>query len=75
MPTKEDKKSQPNKFIVFSGLGLQMGLTIYLGHYLGEFLDQKYGNEDGLYEKGITLLAVFISIYLVIRQAIRLSKD
>ena len=73
MPTKKDKKNQPNKFLIFSGLGLQMGLTIYLGHYLGEFLDEKYGNGNSFYEKGITLAAVFISIYLVIRQAIRIS--
>ena len=50
-----------------------MGGTIYLGNLLGIWLDQKYNME--VWESIITLLAVFISIYLVISQVLKISKD
>lgn len=52
-----------------------MGLTIYLGNVLGEWLDGKYPNDNQLYTKICTLVAVFAAIFSVIKQAINLSKD
>lgn len=70
---KPKANKNPNKFIRFTATGFQMGATIFLGHYLGEWLDAKY--EVGFWENTITLIAVFISIYLVISQVTKLSKD
>ncbi len=50
-----------------------MGLTIYAGNWLGRWLDTKYNSDK--YESVVTLLAVFLSMYLVISQVIKLSKD
>ncbi|APG65965.1 MULTISPECIES: AtpZ/AtpI family protein [Tenacibaculum] len=69
------KKRQPlNKFVRFTGIAFQMGLTIYLGNLLGEYLDQKYPNENDAYTKGVTLLAVFVSMFSVIMQVSKISK-
>lgn len=69
------KKKQPlNKFVRFTGIALQMGLTIYLGNLLGVYLDEKYLNENEAYTKGITLLAVFVSMFSVIMQVSKISK-
>ncbi|MBQ0768909.1 MAG: hypothetical protein KBT58_06425 [Bizionia sp.] len=51
-----------------------MGLTIYLGSKLGEWLDVKFDNKDQLYYKIVTLCSVFISIFAVIRQVINLTN-
>ena len=51
-----------------------MGLTIYLGSLLGEWLDQKYPNDNQLYVKICTLVAVFISMYSVIREVTKLTN-
>jgi membrane protein DedA with SNARE-associated domain len=51
-----------------------MGLTIYLGSLLGEWLDGKYPNKDQLYTKICTLVAVFMSIISVIIQVTRQSS-
>lgn len=59
----------------FSTMGLQLGLSIYLGSLLGEYLDQKYPSESISYHKVITLFVVFGSTFSVIRQVIKLSKD
>ena len=75
-PPSDPKESKRyNSIIKYSGLAFQMGITIYLGSLLGEYLDGRYENENSLYSKVITLLAVFISIFSVIRQVIKDSND
>jgi|TARA_B100001063_G_scaffold244753_1_gene278456 hypothetical protein len=50
-----------------------MGLTIYAGNLLGMWLDSKYNSDK--FEPSITLLAVFASMYMVIAQVIKVSKE
>lgn len=51
-----------------------MGLTIYLGSKLGEWLDVKFNNTDELYYKIVSLIAVFIAIASVIFQVLKLTN-
>jgi len=71
---KNKQKKEYNKYIRFSSIALQMGLTIYLGSKLGEWLDIKFNNENQLYYKVITLLAVFLAMFSVIRQVIKITN-
>ncbi|RAJ17928.1 AtpZ/AtpI family protein [Olleya aquimaris] len=66
-------KKQPNPYVRFIAVGFQMGATIWLGNLFGEWLDTKY--QTTYWENVITLLAVFMSMYLVISQVLKLSKD
>jgi F0F1-type ATP synthase assembly protein I len=61
-------------YAVFSGIAVQMVVTIWLGNKLGLWLDAKYPNEGEWYTKGITMLAVFLSIYSVISRVNKLNK-
>ncbi len=72
---KKTNKSQLKQYARFSGIAIQMGITIYLGSLLGEWLDNNYPNSNNLYTKICTLAAVFISMYSVIKQVTNLSKD
>lgn len=72
---KNAKKKPLNKYLRFSGIALQMGLTIYLGNKLGEWLDLKYENTNQLYTKICTLAAVFGAMYSVIRQVIKFTNN
>ncbi|WP_317167126.1 AtpZ/AtpI family protein [Winogradskyella wichelsiae] len=65
--------NNPSKFIRFTAVGIQMGGVIFLGHYLGQWLDAKY--EKDFWDTILTLLSVFASIYLVISQVIKVSKE
>ena len=69
------KPKQPNKFIQLSGIGLQMGATIFLGAYAGKWLDQKYPSEKNWFTIGLTLLAVGISLFNVLRQVNKINND
>jgi len=73
MPQQPKKEKSPNKYIRFTSVAFTMGATIFLGNLLGKWLDSKYGKE--FWESTITLLAIFISIYMVIAQVIKVSKE
>ncbi|WGH74733.1 AtpZ/AtpI family protein [Tenacibaculum tangerinum] len=75
MSSKNSKKKPLNKYIRFTGIALQMGLTIYLGSMLGKWLDSTYPNENQLYTKICTLVAVFAAMLSVIIQVTQLTKD
>ena len=69
---KEGKKSNP--YIRFSSIAIQMGLTIYLGSKLGEWLDVKFENQHQLYYKIVSLIAIFVAIFSVIMQVIKITN-
>ncbi len=69
------KPQQPiNKYVRFTTIAIQMGLTIYLGSKLGEWLDVKFNNTNQLYYKVVTLLAVFLAMFSVIKQVIDITN-
>ena len=66
---KSSKKPKPLKnFARFSGIAAQMGITIFLGAYFGKWLDQKYPSNKKWFTIGLTILAVCLSLYNVLRQ-------
>ena len=70
--TKKDSQKKPlNKAMQLSGAGLQMGLTIYLGFLLGEWLDVKF--EKNFLTETVTLIAVFLAMYSLIKQANKIN--
>jgi membrane protein DedA with SNARE-associated domain len=72
MKQKNTQKKPLNKAIQLSGAGLQMGLTIYLGFLLGKWLDTKF--ELTFLTEIITLLAIFLAMYSLIKQANKINE-
>lgn len=76
MSQQTDKpKKRHNTILKYSGIGFQMGVTIYLGNLLGLWLDEKYPNDGNWYTKMVTLAAVFLSMAQIIIQATKDSKE
>lgn len=71
MNQKNVQKKPLNKAIRLSGAGLQMGLTIYLGFLLGEWLDKKL--ELTFLTTTVTLIAIFAATYGLIKQANKIN--
>ena len=68
MPKKSSPNDNPLKALTkVSGMGIQMGLTIYGGNLLGRWLDQKM--QWNFLEISLTLLAIAMAIYAMIKQA------
>jgi membrane protein DedA with SNARE-associated domain len=51
-----------------------MAVTIYLGNLLGKYIDRVAESGSDIFTKIITLLAVFLSMFMIIRQVIK-SQD
>jgi len=73
--TKKKQTSGTSKFARLSGVGLQMGATIFLGAYAGKFLDEKYPSNKKWFTIGLTLFAVGLALYNVLRQVNKLNSE
>ena len=62
--TKNKGNAPLKNWAIFSGIGLQMGIIIYLGNALGVWLDEKL--EKSFIETTLTLVAIFGSMFLII---------
>ena len=71
----QEPKRNFSKFARLSGIGVQMGATIFLGAYLGRYLDQKYPMDKKWFTIGLTLLAVGVSLYNVLRQVNKMNEE
>jgi|JI8StandDraft_1071087.scaffolds.fasta_scaffold18930_6 hypothetical protein len=61
-------------YLKFSGIAVQMGITIFLFAKLGNWLDGYYQSSNEMYTKISTMVGVFLSLYIVIVQATKLNS-
>lgn len=69
------KNKEAMKWLRFSGIAIQMGVVIWLGNILGKYIDTKTERSDELWSKIITLIAVLLAMFSVIREVIKIGKD
>jgi len=69
-----EKKRKPNYWLSLSGIAIQMGVIVFLGAKGGQWLDEKYSEDGNTYTVVLTLAAVAISMYLVIKQTNKLNS-
>jgi membrane protein DedA with SNARE-associated domain len=73
---KPSKKPKPlNNYVKFSGMAIQMGVTISLGAWGGSTLDEKLNTDSRIFTIILSLLAIGIAMYLVIREVINMQKE
>lgn len=73
--TTPKKPDNTNKWLVFTSLSFQMGITIFIFYKLGEWIDKKYLIEGEWGTKTVTLLGIFVAMYQVISQVNKLNKN
>ena len=64
------KQKQLNSYIQYSSLVTQMALIIAVGVFFGEHLDKKSPSETPIYTISLSLLAIFLALYYVIKKII-----
>ena len=69
------KKSNTNNFLRLSGVGMQMGVTIFLGAKIGQWLDAKYPSDKNWFTLILTTLFFGIALYNLLRQLKNINKD
>ncbi|WP_166334829.1 AtpZ/AtpI family protein [Sphingobacterium chungjuense] len=68
-------KRKANKWLVFASMPFQMGVTIYLFYWVGQWLDSKYGGSGEWWMKAFTMLGVIVSLYHFIRLVNYVNRD
>ena len=56
-----------NKALLYSNLAIQMGLIIGIGTYFGNYLDESYKNQTPWWTLILSLSAIFLAFYQVIK--------
>ena len=67
-PQRPDEDRKPSAFAKYSSIGIQMLATIGLGTYAGTRLDAWQNNKPPVWTIGLSLFAIFASLYLFIKQ-------
>jgi hypothetical protein len=71
----ENKPSpKKNKWLALISIPAQMGITIFLFSFFGEWLDINYPNNRVYYHKIILMIGVFLAMYNTIRQVNQINK-
>lgn len=74
--TFQKKPKRPlSQYARYSGILFQMIAIIALGTFIGVKLDERYPNKNDIYTVTLATLAVVLSIYIAIKQIIKLTKE
>jgi len=74
MEPKDKNEKKMNVYIRFSSVGIQMGAIIALFSWLGTYLDKKQLNHTPVWTIVLSLLGVFGSLYLVIKEVRKMDN-
>ena len=69
------KGKNPGNFIRFTTLAFQMIGAIGFFSWLGYYLDHKYNSKTPRWTIGLSLFGVFISLYVVIREVLKMNQS
>ena len=72
---KIKKKKRLNRYLALTSIPFQMGGTIFLAAYFGGALDKKYIFDKKYFTIVFVLIAVFVSLYLLIKQLKNLEDE
>ncbi len=67
-------KKLPNKWLALLNIPIQMGIIIFVFSYGGNWLDEKFPNDNSIYVKIATLVGVAIAFYNINRQLKEINK-
>jgi hypothetical protein len=68
---KQPNSNKSNSMLRYSGMGLQMGAIMLLGAFGGMQIDKHFGIKNNIFTATLTVLAVFIAVYLTIKDLIK----
>jgi len=71
---ENEKKSRLRNWAVLSGIGIQMGATIFVCAWIGKKLDERFPSNKNWFTIGLVLFGVFASLYIVLKQLKNINK-
>jgi hypothetical protein len=74
MTLKKPQNKPLNKFLRFTGIGIQLGVTIYISAYFGKKLDVYFGFEKVI-TLSLVLFAFVISMVSIVQQLKKMEDE
>ncbi len=74
-PDNPKKRTSPTALLRYTDIAFRMGATIALGTWFGKWLDGKMGMTKPIFLLIMSMLAISMSIYMVIRDADKLRNE
>lgn len=75
MAKNNQPKNQRNRWLALSGIGLQMGVTIFICAWGGKKLDAYFETSKNWFTIGLVIFGVVASLYALMHQLKYLNKD
>ncbi len=69
------KNKRVNSILAYSGIGIQIGVSIYFGAYLGKILDAKYHTEKPYFTIGLVAVIFVVSMYSLVIRLNRMNNE
>ena len=73
--SSQKQKKQLNKYVRFTGIAFQLGITIYLAAYIGNWLDSKFLMQKQIFTLVLILVAMIASIWSIHRQLKKINEE
>ena len=61
-------KTQPNRWLIFSGLFIQIALIMYVLTNVGKRAELYFGNQDNHITLALSIIGIILIIFLIINQ-------
>jgi F0F1-type ATP synthase assembly protein I len=68
------QQNQPNPYLKYGNMAIQMAVIIGLAVWGGQKLDAHFGNTTPIYTIVLSLVGIFASLYLIIKDLIQPKK-
>ena len=62
---------EPKNYLKYSGMAIQMGITILLGVLAGQYLDKIVGTSTPWFTIGLSLFATLAAVYLTVNDLLK----
>ncbi|MGM0478568.1 MAG: AtpZ/AtpI family protein [Bacteroidota bacterium] len=70
-----NKQDRLKNYLKFTTLAIQMGVLITAAALGGDWLDENQNNEFPVWTLVLTLVAIFASLFQVIREVSKMNRD
>jgi len=74
MNNQKQKKSL-NKYVRFTSIAFQLGATIYLAVYIGNWLDTKFLMQKKIFTLVLILVGLIASIWSIVKQLNKINNE
>ena len=75
MSNQQQPKKPLNSFVRLTGVGLQMGITIYLAAYFGKKIDAHYNFEKNYATLTLVILGFLASLWSLLIQLKKINEQ